>query len=448
MYLVLAAAFLGWFFAGMMLSTTSLAMRSAAIDLLSRVGTIDLDRFNEFNRIKQESTKDQAAVAPLSDDDEKQLEAWRSSAQEWFAYYTCAMLFGAATGGLVFGRLGDRIGRAKAMASAILCYSLFSAVGYFAETPFQLLGIWYLACMGIGGTWPNGVSLVAESWSDMSRPMAAGIIGTAANVGIFLLATIAREVAITPDHWRWVLLVVASPALLGVFVFAFVPESPRWLSVRAEGKPAAGASASVTEVFRRPFLSITLVGILLATVPLFGGWGSANWMIPWAGEAGETASPPNPYLKAQVGQARALTGVIGSLLGGWIASVVGRRRSYFTVSLAALFCAQYAFWFTVPTDPSFLFWVAALGFFSGIYFGWLPLCLPELFPTRLRSTGAGVSFNFGRIATATTIFATGALLAVFGGDYARIGRITSLIYAVGVIAIWLAPDTSESQLDD
>jgi hypothetical protein len=93
-------------------------------------------------------------------------------------------------------------------------------------------------------------------------------------------------------------------------------------------------------------------------------------------------------------------------------------------------------------------WVAALGFFSGVYFGWLPLFLPELFPTRIRSTGAGVSFNFGRILTAVTIFATGALKEFFSGDYARIGKLTSLIYALGMLIIWLAPDTTRKQLED
>jgi hypothetical protein len=207
------------------------------------------------------------------------------------------------------------------------------------------------------------------------------------------------------------------------------------------------SAAPASEVFRPPYSFVTLVGILLATIPLFGGWGSANWMVPWASEAGETANPPDPFLQARVGQARAVTGMLGSLLGGWIASVVGRRRTYFVVSLAALLCAQYAFWFLVPTDGSFLFWVSAVGFFSGIYFGWLPLFLPELFPTRVRSTGTGVCFNFGRIATAVTVFATGALMRHFKGDYAQIGRVTSLIFAVGLFAIWLAPDTSRRQLE-
>jgi len=186
-------------------------------------------------------------------------------------------------------------------------------------------------------------------------------------------------------------------------------------------------------------LRITLLAIVLGTIPMLGGWGTANWMIPWSSGAGKTAD---------VLQTRALTGIAGSLLGGWIASQIGRRLTYFLVSLASLLIAQYVFWFLVPSDDEFLIWVAALGFVSGVYFGWLPLCLPELFPTRVRSTGAGVGFNFGRIATAVTLFAAGALMEHFRGDYARIGRITSLAFILGMVAILLAPDTSKKQLED
>jgi MFS family permease len=144
-------------------------------------------------------------------------------------------------------------------------------------------------------------------------------------------------------------------------------------------------------------------------------------------------------LKAKVVKTRAFTGSIGSLIGGWLASIVGRRRTYLLISVVCLFLAQWTFWRVYPTDRSF--WVSALGFFSGLYFGWLPLCLPELFPTRVRSTGAGVSFNFGRILTAVTIFASGLLLTWFKGDYAQIGRVT-------IVATALMPDTSERSMDE
>jgi MFS family permease len=296
--------------------------------------------------------------------------------------------------------------------------------------------------------WPNGVALLAETWSGLSRPMVAGIMGTSANVGIFALATLATRIPVTPNDWRWVLHVDAVPVLLGLFVLAAVPESPRWLASRRQRDGAGGRPASDVSVFRMPLLPITLLGIVLATVPLIGGWGSANWMIPWAAQAGSAADPPDPFLQAKVSQTRALTGIVGSFLGGWVAHLLGRRSAYCMVSLAALFCAQWAFWMLVPTDASFLYWVGALGFFSGIYFGWLPLFLPELFPTAARSTGSGVSFNFGRIVTAVTIFLTGALTTYFAGDYARIGRVTSLCFAVGALAIWLAPDTTRRPLKD
>jgi MFS family permease len=439
--LALAAAFLGWLFAGALMSTTTQAMRPAALDLLGRAGRVDLARFQELNRRMQEQPR-RSPREVLPADDAARLEAWRGAAQAWFAYYQCALLFGAAAGGLLFGRLGDRFGRSAALAGSVLCYSLLSGVAYFVQTPLQLLVVWFLACLGVGGVWPNGVALVAETWSGLSRPLVAGVMGTAANVGIFALATLATR-GVSPEDWRWVMLVDAAPVVLGLGVLAFVPESPRWLAARARGAEAGGPAAPLTEVFRPPHLRLTLVGILLATVPLIGGWGSANWMVPWAAEARETAASPDPSLEARVGQVRALTGTLGSLLGGWVAHLLGRRRSYFLVSLAALGCAQYAFWWTWPTDRSFLLWVGGLGFFSGVYFGWLPLFLPELFPTPVRSTGSGVSFNFGRVLTAVTVFATGAVTAQFGGDYARVGRVTSLVYALGALAAWLAPDTGK-----
>jgi len=393
---VLVVAFLGWFGAGMLMSITQLVGRPAAVDLL---GGADEEAVGRF-----------------------------------FAWYQCAFLFGAAAGGLGFGWVGDRFGRARGMAASILTYSGMALLAYVSRTPSELLVVWFVAGSGMGGMWPNGVALVSEAWSGLSRPMVAGVIGTAANIGMFAVATLATVVPITAESWRWVLLVGASPLLLGVVSLLVVPESPRWREART-------ASAPTESVFRPPHLGVTLLGIALAVTPLIGGWGSANWMNPWADQAG------SPALKAQVGQARALTGIVGSFLGGWLAAWLGRRTCYFVVSLGSLLAAQYIFTFLEPTDAGFLFWVGVLGFFSGVYFGWLPLFLPELFPTRVRATGAGVSFNFGRIVTAATIFATGALMHVFGGDYARIGQVTSLVFVVGMAAIWLAPDTTRRDLD-
>ena len=132
-----------------------------------------------------------------------------------------------------------------------------------------------------------------------------------------------------------------------------------------------------------------------------------------------------------------------------MAFYLGRRRSYFVLCLCALFCTQMLFRVEDPQSNEFLFWMGALGFFSGFFFGWLPLCLPEMFPTRVRSTGAGVSFNWGRILTAVGVLATAyALRDQFEGRYADVGLVTGYIYAIGLGAILLAPPVTDAALED
>ena len=163
--------------------------------------------------------------------------------------------------------------------------------------------------------------------------------------------------------------------------------------------------------------------------------------------------------------ARSLPGSLTSLLGGALAFWLGRKRSYFLVALGALVCTQFLFrvedpntsetLFTVSLMGSdlnitvFLAWNAGLGFFSGFFFGWLPLCLPELFPTRVRSTGAGVSFNWGRILTAIGVLGTAWILKeALAGQYQSAGRYAGLVYAIGMIVIWFAPISEDRDLDD
>ena len=442
-YLIVISAFLGWFFAGWHLGINSLAMGSAAKDLLRNTGqyeVVQVDREAAAAQIEKDGGGDAEALAKASAD--KRLKTDSSS---WFGYYVCALLFGGAAGGLVFGRIGDRFGRVKGMTAAICCYSGMSLLAYFVQAPWQLLIMRFLVCMGMGGMWPNGVALMSEVWSGVSRPLLAGVIGTAANIGIFVIGNIGLYVReVTIDDWRWVMILGGTPIMLGILIPFIVPESPRWLAQKAEGsadekKPSVGTA----EIFQSALLPVTLIGILLATVPLFGSWGSSNWAAKWAEDAGSDT------LKAQVVIWRSLPGIVGSFLGGWVASLVGRRRSYLLNSLVCLASAQSLFWFTSPADPGmFLIMTAVLGFFSGIFFGWLPLFLPELFVTRVRSVGAGVCFNFGRIITAVTVFITAMLITYFENDFRQIGRITSLIYLFGAIGILLMPKGVEGKIKD
>jgi MFS family permease len=293
--------------------------------------------------------------------------------------------------------------------------------------------------------WPNGVSLASEALPGASRPLVSGLFGTTANLGLMLLAGLAYLWPITSESWRWVTLVASVPAILGVIIFAIVPESPAWLASRNKEKKREASSSPMAEVFRPPLLWFTVIGIALGAIPLMGNWGASNWLVPWAGKVQEAAGEAG--LSAATQWMKSSGAAIGSLLGGWLASLCGRRMAYFLISLGSLASSFYIFNCLSPLDDSFLTWVFLQGFVGTIYFGWLPLYLPELFPTRVRATGAGVTFNWGRIVTALGVLTGGQLMLAFGGDYAKVGQITCLVYALGMIVILFAPDTTGKQLD-
>jgi MFS family permease len=398
-WLVLAAAFLAWAFAG---------LGNALYVLISRDLVVSLLGAGVEERV----------------------------VTHWFAWFQAAFLFGAAAGGWLFGLVGDRAGRARSLGLAVLCYSGFSLAAAFAASLEQHLALRFLACLGFGGTWPGAVALVSEAWPDASRPVLAGLLGAAANFGFVFLGALAYAYPVTPDAFRWTLFVAGSPALLGLLVLAAVPESPRW---RAAASAGAGA-APLGEVFRPPLLRLTLLGIGLGAVPVVGTAANANWIVPWTAEVTQKKSQGDPRQKAVTLMTRSSGGIVGSLFGGVIASAVGRRLTYFLISLGAFALSNALFGLL---DPSAGVWFQAVAFLLGVvgvaYFGWLPLFLPELFPTRVRATGAGVSFNTGRVVAGAVVLAVPALGGLLAGNYAMIGLWSGLIYVVGMGLIWLAP---------
>jgi MFS transporter, SHS family, sialic acid transporter len=365
-------------------------------------------------------------------------------AGDWFARYTAALMLGAAFGGIFLGSLGDKIGRARATGVCVLCYSLFGAAGAFVTSQDQLLGLRFLAGLGVGGMWPNGVALVSECWSSATRPMVAGVIGTGLNIGILCVSQLGRARSVTADSWRWLVELGAVSAIIGVVALFLLPESPRWLASRAN-RSALKPAAPLRELFSPGLIRLTIVGILLGAIPLIGAWGASKWMIPWADKIGGTTQAG--YKAATQGW-WALGAIFGSFFGSHLAHLLGRRVAYFAISLGSVVLTCGIFLFTRPLAPSFLPLVLAQGFVTTLFFGWLPLCLPELFPTRVRATGTGIAYNSGRFASAAGVLGAGALMAWSGGDYARVGVISGLVYALGMVVIWWAPDTSKKGLTE
>jgi MFS family permease len=380
---------------------------------------------------------------------------------DWFAWFTASLMLGAAVGGIWFGALGDRIGRTKALGVSILFYSLVSGIGMFVTSIEQMLVLRFFVGLGVGGVWPNGVALVSECWPNVSRPIVAGIMGAGINTGILILSQIAKMWHITPDSWRWLFGWSAVPALLGIATLWAIPESPRWLAQRSrkregaddaarQSSPAPVAAAAqkvspVRELFRPPLLRTMLTGIILGAIPLVGAWAASKWMIPWADKVG---GAERAGYKAATQQFWAIGAVLGSFFGAQLASLIGRRTAYFLISLGSTVLTFGIFTFTAPLRSEFLWLVLCQGFVATLFFGWLPLYLPELFPTRVRATGSGIAYNVGRFATAVGVLFAGGLVGFFGGNLAKVGAIMSLIYALGMIAIWWAPDTSGKTMDD
>jgi SHS family sialic acid transporter-like MFS transporter len=438
-YLILAAAFLGWMFSGFQMAVMTLTAPSATAEF-QRSGQVSADAVFNAQRLLVAPAWPGHAAQVVSDNraERKKYESL------WFSWYNAAFLFGAAAGGLIFGWMGDRLGRVRAMGASIFCFSVFSGFGYFAAAPEQLLLLRVLSGLGVGGMWPTGVALASEAWSDGSRPMISGMLGTSANVGLVILNALGYFWPATPDSWRWLLLVCAAPIVLALLVWLLVPESRLWLAAR-DAFARDKRNVTMTTVFQPPLLRLTLIGIAVGSIPILGGWGATQWLIPWTNSV---VGPAKPQAMALTAIMRSGGAILGGLAGGWIASLAGRRTTYFLVSLASLSLCEFIFLALSPRDRSFFPAVFILGIISTIFFGWLPLYLPELFPTAARSTGAGVSFNSGRILAGCGVLLAGVITAAFGGDYGRAGSITTLVYALGMVIILFAPDTTKRRLNE
>jgi MFS transporter, SHS family, sialic acid transporter len=426
-WFVLFAALLGWMFDGVELGLFPVVARSALQDLW------------------RNKTYSEADI----------LEA--------FSYLTALSLLGAASGGLLFGWLGDRIGRVRAMALSIFVYSGFTGLCYLAVAPWQLGVCRFVAATGMGGEWALGVALVMECWPEKLRPLMAGIIGAFGNVGYLLIALVTMQWTVTPDSWRWTMLVGAAPALLALVVLGLIPESKRW----QQAVRVAGAKP-IREIFTTKLLWPTLLAIAFASVALVGTWCSVTAMLPpWVDEL---VGKANPHAKSTVLCFVSIGAIIGCFFSPLIGGKFGRRPAYFGLCLFSLVVCQVLFRCFTEFSTLFLLTAMLAGCATASFYGWLPLYLPELFPTRVRATAQGLSYNFGRIFAAAGAIGIGQLKDFFSHNdssgwtasgwgnvlsytnansvYPRACAAITLIYIVGMVLIWLAPETKGKPLPD
>jgi SHS family sialic acid transporter-like MFS transporter len=404
--LTMLAAFLGWMFDGMEMGIFPLVARPALRQMHAVHGIgVGIEQF----------------------------------VQTWMGNITALFLLGAAAGGLVFGWLGDKVGRVRAMTMSILCYSLFAGLSYFANAPWQLGALRFFGALGMGGEWSLGVALVMECWPAAKRPLMAGLIGAAANLGYCLIAAVALTKEITEESWRWVMLVGAAPAALTFLIRLFVPESEKWVASQQKGP-----SQPIREIFSGPLIRNTLLAICFASVALIVTWGIVQWIPLWADRMAQGDHTKKAF--AQLWQSAGA--VIGSLVAPLLGLRFNRRTVYFGLCLGSLIICQIMFHQFHTLTPGFFVATGFVGMFTAAFYGWLPQYLPELFPTRARATGQGLSFNSGRILAALGAWQMGSVMGYFGNDYARAGAAISFVYVIGMVFIWFAPETRGKPLPE
>jgi len=350
-------------------------------------------------------------------------------------------LIGWAIGGVLFGILADHFGRTKTLVFTILIYAAFTGLAAMSQTWWQLALFRFLTALGIGGEWAAGAALVAEVWPEDKRTKAAGLLQSAWAAGFFVAAIL--NLLLRNCGWRLIFVVGVAPALVALLVFLWVKEPERWVKARAEERSAGGVRRlKLTELFAPGLLRATLVGSGLAFVAVFGLWGATNWtptlIRALPGLQGLNASE----LTSRVSYATMLLNV-GALAGylsfGPLADRVGRRLVFALMCAGSLVMLPVTF-LTPRTYVQVLLLLPLLGFFNNGIFSGFPIYLPELYPTRIRATGAGFCFNIGRVLAATGPFVTGCLVTALG-SFGRAASAVAVIYLVGLLILPFAPET-------
>jgi MFS family permease len=312
-----------------------------------------------------------------------------------------AFLVGWALGGGFFGRIGDRLGRSRALCLTVLTYALFTGLSYFAQSWWHLLIFRFLSALGIGGEWAVGAALLAETWPRRWRPWIAAVLQSAVNVGI-LMAVVAN-LLLADQPPRFLFLVGVLPALLVLWIRKAVPEPDEWHAAKAAARHQEPA---IRDLFRGDIRRTTLLVTAVCAASLTAHWAFMFWhqqhlrnlpdVLPLSAAAKNALASKVMYVLM-------VASIIGNFVAAVIARIIGFRR---TIVLGCIgYFAAVAGAYYIPRDhASLLYWLAAPGFFSGL-FALFTMYLPPLFPTLLRTTGAGFSYNIGRIlAAAGTIF--------------------------------------------
>ncbi|HEX4618759.1 MAG TPA: MFS transporter, partial [Steroidobacteraceae bacterium] len=375
--------------------------------------------------------------------------AARSAVLFWNGVITSTLLVGWALGGFVFGWIADRIGRKRALFATIALYALGTGACALVGSLWQLILCRTVTALGIGGEWGIGASLVAEAVPENRRVEAGVFMQTGSPLGVVLagaanyLITGVWFAAQPQLAWRYVFLAGLLPVVVALLVRLFLRESEQWQASRTRAAPSGPR-----ELFAPGMRAATLGGLFAAAVAILCWWGCSAF-VPLLGaslsahEAQQLGlAPPQAQALAAAWQAHASNAFnLGGLAGTFAAIPLARRlgrRPMFTVYFLYSALAMFAT-FGLPLEPhtrlSLLFLVGA-----GVYgiFGAFTFYLPELFPVRIRATGAGFCYNTGRVLAALGPLVIGWVTAAAGGSAAALTHVLLWLGVVPLVAALLA----------
>ncbi len=373
------------------------------------------------------------------------------------SWIQAAFLIGWALGGGFFGRLGDLLGRSRALSLTILTYALFTGLSFFAHTWWELLLFRFLSALGIGGEWAVGSSLLSETWPARWRPWAAATLQTGVNIGVLLACAVAYALTlmIGQGYERYVFLAGIVPAILVFWIRRSVPEPQEWVAAKARAEMAAAsisdsevlnyetpAAPRVGDLFRGNVRRITILTIIVCACSLTAWWAFMFWSLQHLRNLPDLASW-DPSRRDRLVSA-AFFSVIGvSIAGNYfaavLAKVMGYRRAIALMDVG-FFLAMFGAYRVPHAHVSMLMWMSWVGFFSGV-FGLFTMYLPPLFPTLLRTTGAGFSYNIGRIVAAFGTIFFGLFAHV--GDFRQALLVNSFLFIPAVFVALLLPDLKD-----
>ncbi len=395
------------------------------------------------------------------------LGAGASSAyiSEQAGYATSIFMIGWALGGVIFGVLGDRIGRVKTMIMTILCFTVFTGLSVFATGSWDFNAYRFLCGLGVGGQFAVGVALVAETVPDRARPYALGAVQACSTLGNMLaaltgiLAGKIEQSGMIAGAWRYMFLAGALPAPLALLVFRKLKEPEQWLKARNERRQLGSFRELLSD---RRWRRNALAGLALAFAGVVGLWGIGFFSYDLLRGPLEQAFRAEGYTGAELaGKVTTWIGItsllqnLGAFCGiqsfTWLTQKTNRKKAFLVSFAAAMSMTAYTFW-NLKTFADIFWMIPLMGFSQLALFGGYAIYLPELFPTRLRSTGTSFCYNVGRFAAAVGPFTLGLLTSrTFAGhsEPMRYAGVTMcLTFLVGMAALPFLPETKDQPLPE